>query len=332
MSNGNFFAIGAAEFDAACELGMNPAVTLLVMARGTGTDNATTKWSALSVFKYTGMARRRAQDAIDKLIGAGLVESLPVKSSKFPRYKLHKPADDADLLWLPNELIDGAGNEIGPITKLRESGELMLLQKFVQLYGLQDLDNDGGLPRTVAWSHFERETICPIGHFVLYGFSGENTLAKSVGLFAEYNGKTDDENNTGPWIILTPLFRLGLIEKVYYMAESTDPEAELIYPVGPYGTDEAMDELLAWLEETGGKGFAAEAMSHDKLGLALKHIKKAAVVGLYRLRYRPKTGKTSRWYALDMERSEAMVGVIQQICTAEKMRHVHIKALQSTSR
>lgn len=329
MSNGNFFAIGAAEFDAACELGMNPAVSLLVMARGTGADNATTKWSALSVFNYTGMARRRAQDAIEKLIGAGLVELLEVKSPKFPRYKIHKPADDKSLLWLPNELIDGAGNEIRPITKLREAGNLMILQKFVQLYGLQDLDNDGGLPRTVAWSHFERETICPIGHFVLYGFSYEKPYASNtIGIFKELAGKTDEDGNSGPWMVLSPLMSMGLLERVHYMAESTEPDAELIYPVGQHGTGEAMDDLITWLEETGGKGFAAEAESHDKLGLALKHIKKAAVVGLFRLRYRPKTGKTSRWYALEMERSEAVVGVIQQICAAEKVRPVHIKALQ----
>lgn len=333
MSNGNFFAIGAAEFDAACALGMNPAVALLVMARGTGTDNATTKWSALSVFNHTGMARRRAQDAIEKLIAAGLVESLEVKSPKFPRYKIHKPTDEKSLLWLPNALIDGAGNEIPPITKLREAGNLTLLQKFVQLYGLQDLDSDGGLPRSIARTHFkQREVICPIGPFVLYGFSvpHETATAAAKGIFAEVYGQEDDDNNAGAWIVLSPLVKMGLLEKVYYMAESTDHEAELIYPIDQHGTQEAMSDLLLWLEETGGKGYAAEAECHVVQGIALEHIKNAAVVGLLRLRYRPWTGKTSRWLALDKERAEAMRGVIQQICRGEKTRSVHIKALQSS--
>ena len=260
------------------------------------------------------------------LEGAGLVEIL--QAGKRPRYKLHKPVDEASLLWLPNELVDGAGSEIPPITKLRETGNLMLLQKFVQLYGLQDLDNDGGLPRSIAWAKFERSLICPIGPLTLYGFNHEETLAKAVGLFAEFAGKSDEKKNGGSWIILSPLWNMGLLEKVYYMAESNDPDAELIYPIGPHGTAEAMDELLSWLEESGGKGFASEASRNMVQGVALNHIENAAAVGLYRLRYRPKTGKTSRWYALEMERAEAMVGVIKQICQNEKMQPVHIKAVQ----
>lgn len=329
MSKGGFFAIGAQEFAAACELGMNSAVALLVMARGTGRDNSTTKWSALAVFNHTGMARRRAKDAIDALIGSGLVEA--VKEGKHPQYKLHKPTDDNELLWLPNELIDGAGNEIPPITKLREAGDLCLLQKFIELYGVQDLDSDGGLPRSIAWAHYKkREQICPIGQFILYGFSEEETRASSTGLFAELCGKEDEYRNPGAWIVLKPLWEMGLLEQVFYMAESTSPDAELIYPVGPFGTAQAIDDLLYWLEESGGNGFAIEARHHSVQGIAPKHIKNAAVVGLFRLRYRPKTGKTSRWMALEMARAEAMVGIIEQICRQETARPVHIKALQSS--
>lgn len=325
MSKG-FFALGSDEFDAACELGMNPAVALLVMARGTLKDNATTSWSALSVFNRTGMARRRAQEAIGKLVGAGLADVL--QGGKRPRYKLHKPSDEDKLLWLPNTLVDGAGSEVPPIAKLREAGDLDLLQKFIQLYGLQDLDNDGGLPRSIAWSKFDRETICPIGQFVLYGFSNEESISRSTGPLGDHHGKTDDEGNAGAWIILKPLWSMGLLEKVHYMAESADPEAELIYPIGPYETDEAMRDLLDWLDETGGKGYAAEAEGHDLQAIALNHIKGATAVGVFRLRYRPKTGKTSRWYALEMERAEAMKGIINNICAEGKPSHVHIKAYQ----
>ncbi|WP_417247574.1 hypothetical protein [Celeribacter sp.] len=325
MSKGNFFALGSAEFVAACELGMNPAVALLVMARGTGRDNATTAWSALSVFNHSGMARRRAQEAIAKLQGAGLIDVL--QSGKKPRYKLHKPTEEDKLLWLPNALIDGAGNETPPIARLRETGNLALLEKFVGLYGLQDLDSDGGLPRSIVWSHFEREEICPIGPFTFYGFSSEQIRAKSIGLFKDLHGQEDEDGNEGAWTVLKPLWTMGLIEHVHYMAESTDPDAELIYPVGPYGTAEAIDELISWLEEADGKGFATEAMCHSLQGVAPKHIKKAAVVGVFRLKYRPWTGKTSRWFALEMERAEAMVGIIRQICN-EKTASVHIKAVQ----
>lgn len=326
MAQGNFFAIGTKEFVHACSMGINSAVALLVMARGTGRDNATTAWSALSIFTYTGMARRRAQKAIESLVGAGLVEVL--QAGKRPRYKLHKPADDADLLWLPNELIDGAGAEIPPVTKLREAGNIELLQKLVELYGVQDLDNDGGLPRSLVWSHFERSTICPVGLFNLYGFSNEKTLANSTGVFAEYANRQDEYGNRGAWMVLKPLVNMGLIECFWYMAESRQPDAELIYPVGPHGTGDAISDLIQWLEDTGGKGYAFEAQTHDVQGIAMKHIENANLVGVYRLRYRPKTGKTSRWWALELQQAEAMVGVVRQICNGEKVRPVHIKAFQ----
>jgi len=109
MSHGNFFAIGADEFAAACDLGIKPAVSLLVLARGTGKDNATTSWSAQAIFEKTGIAWRRAKEAIEALCAADIVKVL--KAGKKPRYKISKPKDDAKLIWLPNELIDGAGGE-----------------------------------------------------------------------------------------------------------------------------------------------------------------------------------------------------------------------------
>lgn len=322
---GGFFAIGRDEFLEACELGMNTAVSLLVMARGTGRDNATTSWSAFSVLQRTGIARRRAKKAIDTLIEKNIVKQL--KAGKSPKYKINKPEDDKFLLWLPNELVDGAAGEIPPLTKLRETGNIGMLEKFVLLYDIQDLDNDGGIPRDIVWSKFEREKICPIGHFVLYGFSQEQTLASPTGLFVEYADQIDEDKNRGAWIVLSPLVQMGLLEKVYYMAESSEPDAELIYPVGPHGTGDAMSELLTWLEESGGSGFALEAKQLSKQGIALNHIKNAAMVGLYRLLYRPKTGKTSRWWAKEKEQAEAMVGLVSQISKKEA-RVVHIKALQ----
>lgn len=326
---GDFFAIGLDEFLEACELGMNPAVSLLVMARGTGRDNATTSWSALSVWQHTGIARRRAKEAIEALIEKEIVELIEIKAGKFPKYKIRKPEDSKRLLWLPNTIIDGAASEVPPVTKLRETGNIDLLQKFVQLYGIQDLDSDGGIPRDVARSTFDREKICPIGHIILYGFSNENTTATSSGLFDGYGDRTDEDENSGAWTVLEPLIQMGLLEKVYYMAESSESNAELIYPVGQHGTGDAIWELMTWLEEGDGKGFAFQAQGHEAQGIVPKHIKNAAMVGLYRLLYRPKTGKTSRWLAIEMEQAEAMVGLVSQICR-EKRSTVHIKVSQGS--
>lgn len=328
MSQGNFFAIGCDEFASACEMGMRPAVSLLVMARGTGKDNRTTKWSAQAVFQKTGIAWRRAQEAIETLVAGDLVEVK--RAGKHPLYKLRKPEDDSKLIWLPNELIDGAGNEVPPVTKLREKGNLELLEKYIQLYAKHDIDNDGGLPRSIAWRSYTRERICPIGPYMLYGFQKKETYARAAGLLSQFSGVKDEAGNQGAWIVLSPLLSLGLLELVSYVVESDDPDSELIYPVNNE-TNEAIDTLQNWLEETDGNGFARQISFYDETCFVPKHIEEVAMVGIYRMTYRPKTGKTSRWWAMERERTEAMINTIGAICT-HKGKVVDIKACKGTSR
>lgn len=312
---GEFFAVGKPQFQKACQLGMNPAIALLIMARGTIGDNVTTSWSALAVFNHSGMARRRAQKAITALSGAGVLKV--VKGSTKPRYKLTKPKEDELMLWLPNTLIDGAGNEVPPITRLRESCNVELLQKFIELYDAQDLETDGGIPRTLAWVEYERTKICPVGPFTLYGFDKRSTCATARDQFAEYAGVEDEHGNRGAWTILDPLIDMGLIQYVTYMAESPGKESELIYPMNAE-TDEAIQDLLIWLEESGGKGFAFDAEEFEYHGVAMKHMQKAAMVGFLRMTYRAKTAKTSRWWARDRQAIEAMTGLIDHICFREE--------------
>jgi len=325
LSKGNFFAVGGDEFATASKLGMNPAVAFLVMARGTQADNATTAWSALACFNHSGMARRRAQTAIGALIDAGLVHVL--REGKKPLYRLKKPDDDKRLIWLPNEIIDGAGGEIPPITRLRETDRLDLLQVFILLYGLQDLDNDGGIPRKFARSRYTRTKVCDVGHMTLYGFKPDATTATACGIFERYHKQKDEDGNQGAWIALTPLSNMGLIEHRVYMAESDDDESELIYPFNE-ATKSAVASLLYSLEGNGAYGFVQKATDYDDVGLAPQHIKKATMIGLYRMKYRPKTGKTGRWWAMENQQTDALVTVANTLLGVKKAPVVHIKAYQ----
>src|SRR3954465_6693219 len=67
-----FFAIDRRTWARACELGINPAVAYLVLARGSGGDNRTTAWSVNAIESYTGISRPRAQKAIGTLKSSGL--------------------------------------------------------------------------------------------------------------------------------------------------------------------------------------------------------------------------------------------------------------------
>jgi len=61
---GRFFAIDKRVFQQVMELGINPTVSYLVLACGTGADHKTTSWSAHAVFKKSGMSQSAAAEAI----------------------------------------------------------------------------------------------------------------------------------------------------------------------------------------------------------------------------------------------------------------------------
>ena len=73
MARGRFFAVGSETFAAACGLGLNPAAALLVLARGSGPDNAMTRWSAQAAAGRLGVRWSTARAAIGVLAAAGIV-------------------------------------------------------------------------------------------------------------------------------------------------------------------------------------------------------------------------------------------------------------------
>jgi hypothetical protein len=70
---GEFFAIDRRAFAAACELGLNPAVAYLTIARGAGRDNAASFWSVNAIEEHTGISRPKANAAVQTLIDHGLL-------------------------------------------------------------------------------------------------------------------------------------------------------------------------------------------------------------------------------------------------------------------
>lgn len=73
---GDFFAIDHRAWQRACDLGLNTAVTYLLLARGTLKDNRTTRWSVNATEGRTGISRPKAKVALETLIASGLVENL----------------------------------------------------------------------------------------------------------------------------------------------------------------------------------------------------------------------------------------------------------------
>lgn len=293
---GEFFAIGRKQWSQACSLGIGPATVFLVLARGTGRDNSTTAWSAEACHKYAGISWRRATSFIDSLVRARLVTK--TKAGKRPSYKLDIPESKEDLIWLPNTLVDGAGNEIPPVARLRQGQDVEFLQAFVELYGAQDLEGDGGLPRSLVHGSFKPAVhICDLAQYKVKGFSSEGRRhCWFNGPLQRFRGKQGPGGEERVWLFLDALTELGLVETADYLAEGDSPDAELICA---FSGDEHALGLKAVAAEFAAElpaGFKYASESYDYTLAVPNHLHGAAMVKVSRLVYRPHTTKTAAWY------------------------------------
>jgi hypothetical protein len=125
-----YFAVDVHCLRYACQIGLNAAVSYLVLASGTGGDNTTTSWSTNSIENYTSISRGRAKDAIQQLVKSRLIQQL--KSGTMPQYRLPRweelramPSSEnlSDRLRLVLEVIK-TGTDLDPKQKAA-AGELV---------------------------------------------------------------------------------------------------------------------------------------------------------------------------------------------------------------
>ncbi|MFT4247677.1 MAG: hypothetical protein QM581_06510 [Pseudomonas sp.] len=308
-----FFAIRRDTFIQACELGVNPGTALLVLARGTGGDNITTAWSAEAASKRLGLRWTAAKEAIAALIKAGIVIQL---EGRRPRYKL---AQQGDAIWLPNTIVDGVGQEIPPVHKLRQMQDPMALRLFGELYAEQNLREDGGITQAVTYRSYTREKIGQFGASVVWYFTYENAWV------AWGNPATDPhfikDANKGKqgkdfFRRFAMLESAGLIEWVPYLYEG--PKGEPIHPLAWNGMDIEKDLYHAcvaagralltanqrdWLDANRSGGWLVPAPAH---------IGEVAMIGVARLKYRPHTRLTAAWWADYQTRCEQFTAAYRE--------------------
>ena len=319
MKSNGFFALGPTEWEKACELGLNPAVAFLVLARGTGRDNVTTRWSAEAVQTHTGMAWRRAAESIGVLEKAKLASNA-TQSGKRPIRKLAFPKDLDSALWLPNALVTGVGNEVPPIARFRQAQNLEHLHAFIELYGLHDLAGDGGLPRKLVQAKFKRAHICELGQFTVHGFTrADSRQCWATGPLARFPKRKDGEDSDA-WVFLQTLERMGLLETVDHLAEGESPDAELIHALTGDPEAENVRDAAAMLAASLPGGFQYEAEQFDYVLPVMNHIATPAVVGVSRLVYRPHTKLTSAWWAQHCESCKRFTATYDALTSGDYQR------------
>jgi hypothetical protein len=216
-------------------------------------------------------------------------------------------------IWLPNTLIDGAAGEVPPIELIRQTRSLPTLRLLVELYAAQFLPNFGGVPRELLKVVFDRARVGEQGPFVVWGFQSKHTLADRdlfrpflTGQFTKRDDGThrDDGMAASFWPAIHTLTDLGLVERVGMLLDGDDDEAEIIHPYAMLGGEPAEYELAhaahcaALPMVTDGQRDWAEQNGYEWLIPVQRHIGNAALIEVYRLKYRPHTKATAAWYAL----------------------------------
>ena len=171
---------------------------------------------------------------------------------------------------------------------------------------------DGGVPRNLLRVEFDRAKVEERGPFVVWGFRPDHTTADRglarpffTGQFTTRDDGTrlDAGWDASFWPAVNTLTELGLVEQVGMLLDGNDAEAEIIHPYAIRGGEAAERELTAAAQ------MAARAMvTEGQLNWSVeqdyhlvpvrKHIAKATVVQVFRLKYRPHTTTTAAWFAL----------------------------------
>ena len=219
-------------------------------------------------------------------------------------------AAQPDWIWLPNALVTGAADETPPVELVRQTQDVMTLRLLVDLYHAQNLRDDGGISRKLMWREHERFEVGRQAQFTVWGFRYKLGYVTWTGPTACHCREklTEEEKAAGknPGVDFfrreEQLTRLGLLEWVPHLVEAAGPEAEIIHPLGAGGTDGLEDLLAAAAHQ------AAATMLTDRQyawatnhGLRLvpvpNHIANVQLIGIARLRYRPRTRLTAAWWA-----------------------------------
>jgi hypothetical protein len=218
-------------------------------------------------------------------------------------------------VWLPNSLLDPlpgqAITQPPPIELVRQTQSLPALKLFVELYAAHRLEDAGGVHWRSIRESYTRHKIGQSGQWVVWCFV-ENTkqmwphrppaVALMTGEAETVDGQKGDKGAPIFWNALEKLESLGLLEFVPHLVDADTDEGALIHPC-PETSGEPAERALAQAAQdaaivlSGPEGIAIFERLGGILVPVLAHMGEVAMVGILRLKYRPRTGATASWLA-----------------------------------
>lgn len=219
---------------------------------------------------------------------------------------------EADWIWLPNELVTGTAGETPPVEQTRQTQDVMTLRLLVDLYHAQNLYEDGGINRIFTHENFERRKVGQRGQYIVWGFRHGSKSATWAWPILCHQPRGSNLTEKGGKVLRSAgkdffrrqqqLTNLGLIEWVPYLFDGESREAELIHPYG-IGMGDTLEGRLCRAADEAGQAlitFKQQAWA-AKMALSLvpvpSHMMNVQMIGVARLRYRPKTQLTAAWWA-----------------------------------
>ena len=300
---GQLFLLDRKQWDEAVSLGLGQGITYLILARGTDKQQSITSWLAKAIEKHTGIGRKRAAKYIDELKAKQLVKPSP-KVNGWPRLAL-TITDEPEWVFLPNTIVDGAAGEVPPLERIRRRGSVEALKMLIDAYAMHDLANDDGLDWRLIRQSYTRSAITERGNWAIWGFNIKNSQAEWGCPLRRQFPKTTEGNDIF-WKVFEILTDASLIEAHPYLVEGLHDGAELIFPLDEEGTEieqqlfhNANDAARVLLGED--TGIEHRLDDYEIMSPVSTDWPNAQVVGIYRLRYRPKTKATAFWYHKQLE-------------------------------
>ena len=210
------------------------------------------------------------------------------------------PPPDRKMVWLPNALVKGISGATPPIQSVCETSDPLVLRMLVDLYRLQTLTSDGGIDRDILYLPFNSECLGTIHQYNVWAFVPDSDRQCSGELGKLYWPRK-------VWDCITPLENIKLIQ--WYGQLFAAPDGALLNPLGPLYPDKEKyrENDASWPEfqvGTAARGAGVALARHvpkkapegSWIIPVLSHIAKPTVVGIARLRYRPRVSDTAKWY------------------------------------
>jgi hypothetical protein len=217
-----------------------------------------------------------------------------------------------DWIWLPNDIIDGAAGETAPVELVRQTQNAPTLRLLIDLYHAQILASDGGIHWRSIRQQFSRHKVGERGPFIIYGFQPGDTEAwinkpfirsHMTGEMEAVEGSDRKRDRGWPifWKAWNHLMSLGLVALVGHLVEADNDTADIIHPYAADSSGEASERRAGRAAHEAGMAMLTEAQQNtaEANGLHLApvrtHITEVQMVGIARLRYRPRTSATAAW-------------------------------------